>query len=119
MTTNSRSICVWDDCDQEAIYCPGHAAEFMLPELRKLSDTIDRLERELAEARSDRQREHDLRVKLAGEIEEAHKVLRKVRDSLVCTRQAPFAYDADHVCERCGPVGAYAKDLIDETLGVS
>lgn len=46
LATNSRSICVWDDCDQEAIYCPGHAAEFMLPELRKLSDTIDRLERE-------------------------------------------------------------------------
>lgn len=35
--------CVWDDCDQTAIYCAGHAREFMLP-------TIEQLQRELAAA---------------------------------------------------------------------
>ncbi len=23
--------CIWDDCDQDAIYCAGHAKEYMQP----------------------------------------------------------------------------------------
>jgi len=24
----ARSGCIWEDCDQEAVYCPGHAVEY-------------------------------------------------------------------------------------------
>jgi hypothetical protein len=24
-------MCIWDDCDQEAIYCEGHAREYAVP----------------------------------------------------------------------------------------
>lgn len=25
--------CIWDDCDQDAIYCEGHAHEYMQPDI--------------------------------------------------------------------------------------
>jgi len=44
-----------------------------------LHSEIERLTRELAEAQSDRQREHDLRCRLAGELETTQELLAEAQ----------------------------------------
>ena len=41
-----QTSCIWEECDQEAIYCAGHAEEFMLPQKLRLESEIDRLSTE-------------------------------------------------------------------------
>lgn len=36
---DARACCVWDGCDLDAVYCPGHAKEYMAP----LADLLMRL----------------------------------------------------------------------------
>lgn len=49
-------------------------------------------------------------------IAELEAAMTKVRESLRCTKTAPYDYDADHHCGTCGSSSAYAKDLIDEVI---
>lgn len=49
-------------------------------------------------------------------IAELEQALTKVRETLRCTKTAPYAYDADHSCATCGSSSAYAKDVIDEVI---
>lgn len=41
------AMCIWDDCGSDAIYCEGHAREYMLPDIdtrvRDLLDTLEEL----------------------------------------------------------------------------
>ena len=41
--------CIWDDCDQEAVYCSGHARELVQPEIGGLSDEVEALRAQLLE----------------------------------------------------------------------
>jgi chromosome segregation ATPase len=64
------------------------------------ADEIERLRRELAEARSERQREHDLRVRIHGEIERLERELRTV----LCV----LAVHGRHL-DSCGDQDAYNR----------
>lgn len=44
------------------------------------------------------------------------RLLRDIRDGLICTRQAPHAYDANHYCANCGSDHARLKDAIDAAM---
>jgi hypothetical protein len=41
-------FCIWEDCDQEPVYCPGHACEF--------ANVTD--ENEATRLRADNERDH-------------------------------------------------------------
>ena len=47
----SRAWCIWDDCANTAIYCEGHAREFMAPEVNALKARVTELEQELAKSK--------------------------------------------------------------------
>jgi hypothetical protein len=47
----SRKYCIWEDCDQEALYCEGHAEELMLPKLDALRAENTRLRAALEKIR--------------------------------------------------------------------
>lgn len=53
---------------------------------------------------------------LESRIAELEQAMTKVRESLRCTKTAPYDYDADHSCATCGSSSAYAKDLTDEVI---
>lgn len=52
-------------------------------------DRLNEARAALTEARSERQREHDLRCRLAGELETAQEVLAKWQDASQCGHPAP------------------------------
>lgn len=61
-------------------YAPGAVGDNEAPDaIRRLALRTEKAERELAEAQSDRQREHDLRVKLAGDVEQLQRKLSEAR----------------------------------------
>ena len=43
----SDLTCFWEGCDQEAIYCPGHAREYLQPELDALYAQVSDLKAEV------------------------------------------------------------------------
>jgi len=50
-------MCIWDDCGNDAIYCEGHAREYMAPDLDRLRSLNAELVKALeciADARPDR-----------------------------------------------------------------
>lgn len=53
---------------------------------------------------------------LLHERDALRTLLKGVRDSLHCTKQAPFSYDANHHCSYCGTTLAYSKEAIDAAL---
>ena len=53
---------------------------------------------------------------MAAERDALRTLLKGVRDSLHCTKQAPFSYDANHHCSYCGTRLEYSKDAIDAAL---
>jgi hypothetical protein len=46
----NRSMCIWEDCDQQGIYCAGHAREFVQPQIDQLAAENARLREALEEA---------------------------------------------------------------------
>lgn len=56
---------------------PEQLDEFLAPQ-----ETLETIKQQLAEAQQERQREHDLRVRLAGELETANARLEAALDEL-------------------------------------
>lgn len=40
---HGRRFCAWEDCDQEALYCEGHAGEYVMATLRATADEVEKV----------------------------------------------------------------------------
>lgn len=74
-----------------------------------LTADLARVTAELAEARSERQREHDLRVKIAGDLEGTQEAFRRSDD-----KRAAAEADRDRAMEALRLVGDILASALDE-----